>query len=58
LPGYAQEYVYRRLADVLSGRDRSGQYGRLSDADRAIVLEILAATKPAFAAASSKAAGL
>jgi hypothetical protein len=51
LPGYAQEYVYGRLRDVLRGRDRGGLYGRLSDADRATVLEILTATKPAFAAA-------
>jgi hypothetical protein len=51
LPGYAKEYVYGRLRDVLSGRDRSGPYARLSDADRATVLEILTATKPTFAAA-------
>ena len=52
LPGYAKEYVYGRLRDVLSGRDRIGSYGRLSDADRATVLEILTATKPAFVAAA------
>ena len=51
LPGYAKEYVYGRLRDVLSGRDRRGPYSRLSDADRATVLEILTATKPAFVAA-------
>jgi hypothetical protein len=51
LPAYAREYVYRRLADVLSGRDRSASYARLSDADRATLLEILTQTKPAFAAA-------
>jgi hypothetical protein len=52
LPGYAKEYVYRRLADVLGGRDRSAPYAWLSDADRATVLEILTATKPEFAAAT------
>jgi hypothetical protein len=51
LPGYAKEYVYGRLREVLSGRERSGPFARLSDADRAAVLEILTATKPAFAAA-------
>jgi hypothetical protein len=51
LPGYAKEYVYGRLREVLSGRERSGPFARLSDADRAAVLEILTVTKPAFAAA-------
>jgi hypothetical protein len=50
LPAYAREYVYGRLADVLSGRDHGGSYARLSAADRATLLEILTATKPAFAA--------
>ncbi len=52
LPTYAQDYVYGRLRDVLSGRDRSAPFARLADADRATVLEILTATKPAFAAAA------
>jgi hypothetical protein len=50
LPAYAREYVYGRIADVLSGRDHSASYAGLSAADRAILLEILRATKPAFAA--------
>lgn len=51
LPAYAHEYVYGRLDAVLAGRDRSAAYARLSSADRATALEILKATKPAFAAA-------
>jgi hypothetical protein len=50
LPAYAKEYVYRRVADILRGRDRSPAYAGLSAADRATVLEILTATKPSFAA--------
>jgi hypothetical protein len=55
LPAYAREYVYGRLADVLSGRDHGASYARLSAADRATLLEILSATKPAFAAAMASA---
>ena len=49
LPGYAKEYVYRRLAEILSGRDQSAPYSRISAADRATALQILTATKPDFA---------
>jgi hypothetical protein len=49
LPGYAKEYVYRRLADILSGRDQSAPYAKISAHDRAVALEILTATKPEFA---------
>jgi hypothetical protein len=48
LPGYAHEYVYRRLADILSGRDQSAPYSHLSAADRATALQILTQTKPDF----------
>jgi hypothetical protein len=51
LPGYAREYVYGRLAEVLSGHDQGAAYAHLSNADRATLLEILTATKPGFAAA-------
>ncbi len=50
LPPYAKEYVYRRLADILKGRDQSPAFARIPAADRAIALEILTSTKPAFAA--------
>lgn len=51
LPPPARDYVYRRLVEVLSGRDRSDAFARLSDDDRRAVREILADTKSAFAAA-------
>ncbi|HEU4626769.1 MAG TPA: hypothetical protein VFS52_18550 [Steroidobacteraceae bacterium] len=49
LPGCDKEYVYTRLADVLSGRDSSAPFAHLSPGMRADLLEILSATKPAFA---------
>jgi hypothetical protein len=49
LPTYAKDYVYRRLAEILGGHDQSAPYTRLPPADRAAALEILTATKPAFA---------
>ena len=49
LPVYAHDYIYGRLFDVLSGKDQSQPYAHLSAADRQAVMEILKATKPAFA---------
>jgi hypothetical protein len=51
LPGAAKEYVYRRLEEILSGRDRSATFSNLSAADRTAIFEILRATKPDFARA-------
>lgn len=52
LPDAAKEFVYRRLSEVLSGRDTGGdKYAHLSADDRKAVLEILLDTKPDFAAA-------
>jgi hypothetical protein len=51
LPQDAKTELYRRLADVLTGRDRSPKYAGLSQADRDAAFEIVAATKtdlPAF----------
>jgi hypothetical protein len=45
LPACARERVYRRLYDVLGGRDRSAAYQRLSPAGRQAILEILRDTK-------------
>lgn len=45
LPAEPKARLYRRLADVLSGRDRSPKYQSLSEADRTAALEILTATK-------------
>jgi len=49
LPKYATDYIYRRFADVLSGKDQDKRYAHLSDEDRKAILVILEATKPAFA---------
>jgi hypothetical protein len=45
LPDYVRDRVYRRLYEVLSGKDQSATYGRLSGDDRRVVLEIVRATK-------------
>jgi hypothetical protein len=50
LPQPAREYVYRRLREVLSGKDQSKPFAHLSEADRKAILEILQETKPEFAA--------
>ena len=46
LPADAKDSIYRRLWEVLSGRDRSSKYVHLSDADRRAIREILLDTKP------------
>jgi hypothetical protein len=46
MPQQARERVYRRLYDVLTGRDQSEKFKRLSAGDRQAVLEILRETKP------------
>jgi len=50
LPDPAKDYLFRRLQEVLSGRDRSKEFAPLSAADRKAIREILLETKPAFAA--------
>jgi hypothetical protein len=45
LPEPARGYVYRRLLEVLSGRDQTPAFARISAADRQAILEILLATK-------------
>jgi hypothetical protein len=45
LPDQVKAHVYRRLYDVLSGRDQSDKFKRLSPDDRRAVLEILRETK-------------
>jgi hypothetical protein len=44
LPADARTAVYVRIWDILSGRDTSPKYGRLSDADRRDVVDILRET--------------
>jgi hypothetical protein len=51
LPALAKEYVYRRLWEVLSGKDTTPQFAHLTPEDRQAITEILLETKPEFAAA-------
>jgi hypothetical protein len=46
LPAPVKDYVWRRLWDVLSGKDRSKEFAHLSAADRQAIVEILRDTKP------------
>ncbi len=48
LPDAARQYVYRRLRDVLNGKDESGDFRHLSTEDRTAISEILSATVPEF----------
>jgi hypothetical protein len=48
LPENMKAYVYRRLTEVLTGKDGSKDFAHLSAADRAAILEILRDTKPDF----------
>jgi len=50
IPALAKEYVYRRLFEVLSGRDQSPEFQSLSPSDRRAILEILVETKPGLPA--------
>jgi hypothetical protein len=49
LPDYARDYVFGRFAAVLQGRDMTASYAFMSAADRRDTLQVLTATKPAFA---------
>lgn len=49
LPGYVKEYVYRRFAEVLQGKDKTATYAAIPAEDRKAAFEILRATKPEFA---------
>jgi hypothetical protein len=46
IPGPAKEYVYRRMFEVLSGREQGPEFASLSSQERRAILEILVATKP------------
>src|SRR5208282_1830585 len=48
LPSPAKEYVYRRLFEILTARDQSPDFAKLTSQDRQAILEILLATKPGF----------
>jgi hypothetical protein len=49
LPEYARDYVFGKFAAVLQGRDTSAAFAFMSAADRRDTLQVLTATKPAFA---------
>ncbi|HXB73427.1 MAG TPA: hypothetical protein VNY05_34630 [Candidatus Acidoferrales bacterium] len=46
LPEGVRARIYRRLYDVLSGKERSAKFARISGSDRRAILEILGETKP------------
>jgi hypothetical protein len=46
LPAEVKEYVYRRLWDVLGGRETGKEFAHLTTEDRRAILEILRDTKP------------
>jgi hypothetical protein len=46
IPAPAKDYIYRRLFDILSGREQGPEFASLSNQDRRAILEILVATKP------------
>jgi hypothetical protein len=52
LPSEAKQYVWRRLQEVLDGRDESGKFAYLSADDRRAIREILTETHAEFRAAA------
>ncbi len=50
MPARARDLIYRRLYDVLSGKNTSPRFARLSAEDRRAILEILRETKPGLPA--------
>jgi hypothetical protein len=48
LPLEAKDYVFRRMAEVLSGKDQSEKFQHLSPGDRTAIREILMETLPEF----------
>jgi hypothetical protein len=46
IPQPAKDYVYRRIFEVLTGREQGPEFASLSAEDRQAILEILVATKP------------
>jgi hypothetical protein len=45
MPAEARDRIYRRLFDILTGKDQGKPYARLSEADRRAIYEILLDTK-------------
>jgi hypothetical protein len=48
LPDIIKEPFYTRVLEVLEGRDLSGEFDHLDEADRTAIMEILLDTKPEF----------
>jgi hypothetical protein len=48
MPEQVKAYVYRRLEQVLTGKDQDKEFAHLSASDRAAILAILSETKPDF----------
>jgi hypothetical protein len=46
MPRHVKEYVYRRLWEVLTGKDENPAFARRTAAERQAILEILRETKP------------
>lgn len=46
LPDSVREPIYQRLYNVLTGKDRSEKFARISESDRRAILDILRETKP------------
>ena len=46
LPDPVRDRVYRRLYEILTGKDNPQKYARISSTDRASILEILRDTRP------------
>jgi hypothetical protein len=46
LPAEAREYVYRRLWDVVTGKDTAPDFAHLTADDRLAIREIISDTKP------------
>jgi hypothetical protein len=57
LPAPVKDQFYRRLGEVLGGRDQSGEFSHLSGEDRRAILEILLDTREDLPASFSAAAG-
>lgn len=48
LPKPTKDYVYRRLGEILGGKDQTAEFSHLSREDRGAILEILRETKEGF----------
>lgn len=54
LPWLARQYIYQRFIEVLTGKDTSEDFRKLTTNDRSAILAILKETKPEFASITAK----